>query len=320
MLVALVVLRIGTHANCKRVRYQDTDAAAGIDHRDTRTPAKRNKRALETTKEETEEGTGKANSRSRSRSHSVSPPIAVGVSPRQEIRIRVRQISQGVEDLNWKTQKASDKNEQVTEIKAQSTLAPPAEVEERTSEVEDAVITDVKDENSQELVQQNTAPKDTDSAVLLPTVAPAGQAHVRSHSEGGEKGLKRRFGERGTSQGPNGEDGASKNAPEPLKRPRDDEGEDPNPREAKRPSPPPETKKSSPKPKPPSPKPAPKLVSHLSQAAMLTLSINLCRLVLWLTPQCRLLLPLKVPTYFPPGKIPLRLSLQVQPRPPPYRA
>jgi Ran-binding protein 3 len=203
----------------------------------------------------------------------VSPPLGVGVSPRQEIRIKVRQISQGVEDLNWKTPKALDKDQQAQEIVVPSRLAPPAEIDEKTSQVEDVVITDVKDNDLQESVQQEAVDKDTavrtegaddgNKATASASVVPAGQTRTRSKSEGGEKGLKRRFEERGTSQGPTEGEGASKNLPEPSKRPRDDEDEDPNPRETKRPSPPPETKKPSPKPSSLSPKAAPKLVGWL---------------------------------------------------------
>jgi len=68
--------------------------------------------------------------------------------------------------------------------------------------------------------------------------------------ESGDKGLKRKFLERGTSQGPAESADLSQESTE-LKRPRDDAEKNNNPRETKRPSPPPE-------PKPPkSPKKAP---------------------------------------------------------------
>jgi len=99
-----------------------------------------------------------------------------------------------------------------------------------------------------------------DASNTLPVDVPSPRG---SDSDGGEKdkGLKRKFVERGTSQGPQ-ENGNVPNSPgvEPLKRPRDDSDKDDNPRETKRPSPPPESepavKKSSKSP-PPSP---PKLV------------------------------------------------------------
>lgn len=257
----VVAPNLGTHTNGRRVCLQDVDEAAGTEQRDTRTPAKRNRRALETTTEEVEEGSTKAMSKSRSRSHSISPPIGIGVSPRQEIRIKVRQISQGVEDLNWKTPKSSDKTVVHTEITVPSVLAPPVEVDENPSESVDLP----KGQPSQELTEGE--PTGTGSGVepeaaIVNTAlaAPVYQTHVhmRTQSEGGEKGLKRRFGERGTSQGPNEEDSTSKGPSEPLKRPRDDEDQDPNPRVIKKQSPPPE---AAPNASPPSPKPAAKLVS-----------------------------------------------------------
>ena len=69
----------------------------------------------------------------------------------------------------------------------------------------------------------------------------------RTSSESGEKGLKRKFLERGTSQGPTDEE--SNHVPEPLKRPRDESDKDDNPRETKRPSPPPSPPISSSPPK-----------------------------------------------------------------------
>ena len=64
-------------------------------------------------------------------------------------------------------------------------------------------------------------------------------------AESGEKGLKRKFLERGTSQGPTENEESSKHAPEPLKRPRDESDKDDNPRETKRPSPPPSPPRTS---------------------------------------------------------------------------
>lgn len=69
------------------------------EHRDTRTPAKKNRTLQLDPTEEEEDGA------SQSRSDSGSPPL--GVSPPQEIKMRVRQISQGVEDLGWRRITAS---------------------------------------------------------------------------------------------------------------------------------------------------------------------------------------------------------------------
>jgi Ran-binding protein 3 len=66
--------------------------------RETRTPAKKNRTQLDIMEEE--EGAV-----SRSRSNSGSPPHSA--SPPHEMKIRVRQISQGVEDLSWRNMKAT---------------------------------------------------------------------------------------------------------------------------------------------------------------------------------------------------------------------
>ena len=67
---------------------------------------------------------------------------------------------------------------------------------------------------------------------------------LRPFSENNEQGLKRKFLERGTSQGPPEEgEHSAKQAGEPLKRARDDS--DDNPRETKRPSPPPSPTRTS---------------------------------------------------------------------------
>jgi Ran-binding protein 3 len=177
----------------------------------------------------------------------------------------------------------------VAEVQAQSTVVPPPETAQEMSEDADVVITDVKDESSPKVEQQDASTsvsvdddakdaterdvadkgaddKFTDFAVPA-AVASAAQTHVRSHSEGGSK----RPSEERISQKSDGEESVFKNAPEPLKRPRDEEG-DPNPRETKRPSPPPEARRPSPppekqrpspKPKSPSSKLSPKLVSRV---------------------------------------------------------
>lgn len=153
---------------------------------------------------------------------------------------------QGVEDPNRKNPKTLDKK--VQGIMASSTLAPPKEVDEKTSLVDDGVITEVKDNDSQLPIQQEAEDEDTakhaessgDKVVRVNTVSTEHE-HVKSQSKN-----------------------LDKVSPKTTKHPRDDEDEDPNPRESKRPTPPPapETKKSSPKPSPPSPKAAPKLVSE----------------------------------------------------------
>jgi len=129
-----------------------------------------------------------------------------------------------------------------------------------------------KDQPSQELTEGDSTGTGNgvepeaaivDTALVAPVYQT--QVHMRTQSEGGEKGLKRRFGERGTSQGPNEEDSTSNGPSEPLKRPRDDEDQDPNPRVIKKQSPPPE---ATPNASPPSPKPAAKLTGFLAYASV----------------------------------------------------
>lgn len=73
---------------------QDTDPFTR-EHKEKRTPAKKNRTQLDTTEEEED---------TLSRSNSGSPPQSA--SPPHDMKIRVRQISQGVEDLGWKNMTA----------------------------------------------------------------------------------------------------------------------------------------------------------------------------------------------------------------------
>lgn len=203
-----------------------------------------------------------AQSQSRSRTPSYPQSPVLSVSPPHDVK--VRQISQGVEDMKWQQGPQSqqearsdsqlsitpsqDANEMQASIKAtqavsesQSAQAPPcslSSVDDTTEDVEEA----------------------QDTASSLP--------HTRrtSESDGGEteKGLKRKLADRATSLGP--ESGPSTVTPsaETAKRPRDDADKDDNPRVSKRPSPPPEQNdESPPAPAPPPETPAPKLVRIL---------------------------------------------------------
>ncbi|KAJ7625492.1 hypothetical protein FB45DRAFT_795632 [Roridomyces roridus] len=169
----------------------DSDPLAR-EYKDARTPAKKNRIHLDSTAEE-EDGT-------ITRSRSPSPVMHIAVSPPQEMKIRVRQISQGVEDISWQNmQNASPAKDGAT--------APTVESTEIQVDTEEAA----------------TSRRDSDS-----------------ESGEKEKGLKRKFLERGTSVGPPEAGDEPTAQPEPLKRPRDDPDKDENPRETKRPSPPPE--------------------------------------------------------------------------------
>ncbi|KAG6829062.1 hypothetical protein H0H92_005836 [Tricholoma furcatifolium] len=181
------------------------DNGALREPRDTRTPAKKNRTQLDATEEEDDD--------SQSRSNSNSPPL--GVSPPHEMKIKVRQISQGVEDINWRNKK---------------TVTPDIDIEaDPTPPVETSTLNE----------DSSDGPADSEAAAI-------------PESDSGDKNLKRKLSERGTSQGP--QDSPQQEL-EPTKRPRDDDEKDDNPREAKRPSPPPEPKA------PKSPKKAPATVA-----------------------------------------------------------
>jgi Ran-binding protein 3 len=82
---------------CSSIRSQDVDPISK-ENKETRTPAKKNRIQLDPTEEEED-------IMPRSRSNSDTPPQSV--SPPQEMKMKVRQISQGVEDLSWRNMKAA---------------------------------------------------------------------------------------------------------------------------------------------------------------------------------------------------------------------
>ncbi|TFK29582.1 hypothetical protein FA15DRAFT_663724 [Coprinopsis marcescibilis] len=270
-----------------------TPSATEVDaiprHRkDSRTPAKKNRRHLDTTVEEDDGGT-------RSRSNSVTPPISI--SPPQEMKIKVRQISQGVEDLSWLNRRSG----------GSQTLTDEEMVgdEDNDNKEEDGMTTEEgapfePDAGAaDESVAQSPGPdkrgttahaeqtpydnspspdkglgsSDTEMSKSVPDLheAPAissdqdtsSASRLRAYSESGEKGVKRKYLERGTSQGPQ-ETAEDAKAPlgEVLKRPRDeaDQSQDRNG------SPPPQVSKSSGRTSPPSPK-VPKLGGFMAYAS-----------------------------------------------------
>ncbi|KAF7308346.1 Nuclear protein export protein [Mycena chlorophos] len=172
---------------------------------DIRVPAKKNRRELGSTAEE--EGRGA----SRSPSPADQEP-GVSASPPQEMKIRMRQLSQGVEDLRWQQNQSPSDD---AEIENEATVAPTVDSTE-----------DVKN----------------------------GHEEISDKDEK-DKGLKRKYLERGTSSEP-----VQQETGEALKRPRDDPETDENPRETKRPTPPP------PEPEP-APAPAPKLSGFMAYAS-----------------------------------------------------
>ncbi|KAJ7019790.1 hypothetical protein C8F04DRAFT_1146674 [Mycena alexandri] len=217
------------------------------EYKDARTPAKKNRLHLDSTAEE-ENGV-------ITRSRSPSMGLDVSVSPPQEMKIRVRQISQGVEDLSWQNMKNATPEKSTA-------LAPFV----------DGHLEDESADGSTEIKVDAEEPPSSDGAVDVSFADDAARepssalpSRVDSDSDSGEKekGLKRKFLERGTSAGPP-ENGDKPNDPaEPLKRLRDDPDKDENPRETKRPSPPPEQDAR----KSPPPPAAPKLTGFMAYAS-----------------------------------------------------
>ena len=215
--------------------------------KDSLIPLKKNRRRLDPTVEEEDNSSGSGGS------GSTSPPISA--SPRQEMRNKVRQISQGVEDISWKNmQHATYDNDEDVEIDgaSEATPEPSLKLTTQKDKVNCHAVMDGDDgfpstpdisllSQSIQSVQDNVT---IISSNLSPDNTPT---RPRTSSESGEKGLKRKFLERGTSQGPTDEE--SNHVPEPLKRPRDESDKDDNPRETKRPSPPPSPPISSSPPK-----------------------------------------------------------------------
>lgn len=250
----------------RRCLLQDGEGAY-LDRKEasSRTPLKKNRRRLDPTEEENDEGGSGSGSGG---SGSGSPPIpSVLTSPRQEMRKKVRQISRGVEDINWKSKMDKEPSPRQSSLDVQIEAeeredkeeGSPIPHEERTSEEPaDVVVEGVDDDGAA------ASPKTPEhKASGLPaeirkddaTMEAVSPEFSRLHPNGHEKGLKRKFLERGTSHGPPdaaeiSRGSAAGEASEPLKRPRDDADKDDNPRETKRPTPPP----SPPREAPPSPK------------------------------------------------------------------
>ncbi|KAF8628700.1 hypothetical protein AX17_005923 [Amanita inopinata Kibby_2008] len=233
-----------------------TPKAVDIDAcgRETRTPAKKNRIQLDATEEE-EDGA------SHSSSHSGSPPL--GVSPPQEMKIKVRQISQGVEDMSWRNMKS-----QSPEKEPHATHDPGDEMPSQAPGNEEELDWIGRPVNGSDKLDEadETPPKspaDSQMSHSAPDISAGAKDHAdattsssvampqhRMDPDSGDKGLKRKYVERGTSQGPQESSDLPKSPAEPTKRLRDDPDRDENPRETKRPSPPPEKAQ----PKPPSPK------------------------------------------------------------------
>ncbi|KAF9494883.1 hypothetical protein BDN71DRAFT_1482927 [Pleurotus eryngii] len=235
-----------------------------IRHEMARTPAKKNRRHLDSTREEED----------TSRSRSPSPSL-LGTSPPQEIKMKVRQISQGVEDLNWRNMKPMTEDEEA-DMEHEASVG---NIDPQTIITGAAAANGVMDHTPPSQAQSTPEPQDSSPLTVACTTndtgvedAPAQQqkSTVRrgSESDGAEdsKGVKRKFFQRGTSQGPQEKGTSSSSAAiaEPAKRPRDDNDKDDNPRETKRPSPPPEKEQTQPE---PVTSPAPKSGGFMSYAS-----------------------------------------------------
>ncbi|KAF8202406.1 hypothetical protein BJ912DRAFT_944731 [Pholiota molesta] len=204
---------------------------------------------------------------SGSQSSSGSPPtMSVVESPRQEMKNKVRQISRGVEDITWKSMESIPvhnshdvvADSKLSEIITEETDVPGAEDEKTNSnnmDHEDDSPPKTPEDSALSRSVQDI--RNGDEAMILST---PDVSRLRAGSDSNEKGLKRKFLERGTSHGPPEQDETAKHPSEPLKRLRDDADKDPNPRETKKPSPPPA---SPPRESPPSPK-VPKLLTFSS--------------------------------------------------------
>lgn len=180
--------------------------------------------------------------------------------------MKVRQISQGVEDIRWQNKLHGHRAEEGIEEESGTMagdgdgLLAAAEIEEASSTLQETQTEQTQlPEDAEMPPESNTS--SLDSVMDAPTVSsdeppPTGPIleHPISDSEVAEKeqGLKRKMGDRAVSQGPPNTLSDS----EPLKRLRDDADNDDAQRESKRPSPPPqkEAEQSKPTPPPPTPK------------------------------------------------------------------
>lgn len=147
--------------------------------------------------------------------------------------MRVRQISQGVEDISWK---------KPVQDEEPSVLAAPIVVDD----VPAAVIAITPADTAGPVETPDTDMSTAPPAGLVPDVSTA-QVDAEHESSEKDTGLKRKFLERGTSEGPPDHTSGEASS-EQLKRPREDANQDGNPRETKRPTPPPSPTIKAPKP------------------------------------------------------------------------
>lgn len=181
-----------------RALHQDIDTTPR-ERKDSRVPAKKNRRRLDPTAEE-DVNADYVLPGSPSRSQSASPPLNVMVTPRAEMKIKVRQISQGVGELNWTKQQSDEEmNEEATQ--QGEGLLEPAPVIEKS----EPIVVDAQDTQLAEEAPIATQP--TEEAPVAAATQTAEEPAVKTpdstlRPDSGEKGLKRKYLERGTSAGP----------------------------------------------------------------------------------------------------------------------
>ncbi|THV02546.1 hypothetical protein K435DRAFT_749265 [Dendrothele bispora CBS 962.96] len=154
------------------------------------------------------------------------------------MKIQVRQISQGVEDLNWKNKmKGSDAMGESQDGMTQPQSAGEVDNDKQANpdKMNAETIISV---NGQQI--QDSETKDVDDS----SNTTSGIASRRGSDSEKDKNLKRKYLERGTSAGPQEGENDTKSTSESVKRPRDDADRDDNPRETKRPTPPPESEEA----------------------------------------------------------------------------
>ncbi|KAF8448880.1 hypothetical protein L210DRAFT_1054843 [Boletus edulis BED1] len=229
---------------------------------DVKSPAKKGRVHLDTTLEEDAQD-AQSQSRSRTPSHPHSP--ALSVSPPHDVK--VRQISQGVEDMKWQQKSES---QQDAGPNSQPDIAPSQDVGGTQNAIEPTQVV-FGSQSAEEPPSSFVSVEDaTAEAEAQDTASSLPHTRRPSESDGGEldKGLKRKLADRATSLGPESAPSTLAPTAETVKRPRDDADKDDNPRVSKRPSPPPEQdEESAPMPVPAPETPAPKLGGFMSYAS-----------------------------------------------------
>ncbi|KAJ3717685.1 hypothetical protein C8R42DRAFT_676385 [Lentinula raphanica] len=223
----------------------DFQAAKQEEQDYTRTPAKKNRihRSVELDAAAEEDGHDSVHHRSRSNSSddtdSNSPPttqadlgLGIAASPPQEMKAKVRQISQGVEDLTWRNIKKQREN-----VAADGT-------DNHSQKDVDGTMTIIEESGMEDEAVTQSA-----SSSALPATS---QDSIGQTTMEGTLNLKRKHAQRGPSADPSSELEAGESPAENLpgsgvessiKRPRDDSDKDDNPRVPKRPTPPPPEEK-----------------------------------------------------------------------------